>query len=170
MQKQATFAEALEARCPRELAVAIAREPQGKYNPIALGWMMFTSYRPPMLVISVAPQRYSCEVIRKAGEFVLALPAAHQGEEMMLYGTKSGRNCDKLALANAAVEPATEIDCVLLSEAVVNFECRLAGEMVTGDHVIFVGEVLRSLVSDPPRRRLYILGPGHRMGQAKGES
>ena len=61
----------------------------------------------------------------------------------MLYGTKSGRDCDKLALADAKTEPASRIDCVLLSDAAANFECRLVAEMATGDHVIFVGEVER---------------------------
>ena len=77
----------------------------------------------------------------------------------MLFGTKSGRDTDKLAEAGTKTRPAVEIDCVLLDDAVANFECRLAGELETGDHVIFVGQVVCSHVNERPLNRLYTIGP-----------
>jgi flavin reductase (DIM6/NTAB) family NADH-FMN oxidoreductase RutF len=51
-----------------------------------------------------------------------------------------------------------------LSDAVANFECRLVGEMETGDHFIFVGEVVRCHVNEDTLDRLYTVGPGHVLG------
>ena len=86
--------------------------------------------------------------------------------EAQLFGTKSGRELDKLAAAGCRTEPATTIDGVLLADAVANFECRLVSELQTGDHVIFVGQVLAAhMHQDPTVRRLYSLG-NDRLGGA----
>ena len=164
MQREIPYVDARPAWCPRELVVAIARDSDGKCNPIALGFVMSTSIQPPMLAVSIVPTHHTAGAIRHSREFVVALPSEDQADETMLYGTKSGRDCDKLALADAKTEPASRIDCVLLSDAAANFECRLVTEMATGDHVIFVGEVVCAHVSEEPRRRLYITGPGHALG------
>jgi len=170
VQKQVSCSEARNVCCPRELVIAIVRDRDGKCNPITLGFMMSTSIKPPMIAVSIVPTHHSASAIRHAREFVVALPSEHQAEESMRYGTTSGRDCDKLADAGAKTQPAREIDCVLLSDAVANFECRLVGEMETGDHVIFVGEVVCAHVNETPLRRLYILGPGHRLGGLPGEA
>ena len=161
MQQEVPFSQAMATRFPQELVIGIARDPQGKYNPIALGWIMSTSHKPPMMAVSIGKPRYSLEAFRQAGEFVIAFPAADQADETMLYGTKSGRDTDKFALAKAATQPAKEIDCVLLADAVANFECKLVGELETGDHVIFAGEIVCSHVSATPKDRLFIVGEGH---------
>ena len=169
MQKEVSYTVAITAQFPQELVIGIAKDPQGKYNPIALGWMTRTSHAPPMLAVSIGLTRYSLEAFRHAGEFVVAFPAEGQADETMLYGTRSGRDCDKLALADAKTQPAAKIDCVLLAEAAANFECKLVSEHLTGDHVIFVGEVVCSHVNEKPLNRLYVVGPDHTLaGVARG--
>jgi len=165
MQVETSFAEANKTKFPEQIAIAIARDPQGKYNPITLGWAMQTSIRPPMIAISVGHTRYSHEAIRTAGQFVIAFPPSElQEKSTMLFGTKSGRDMDKLAAAAAEVTPARHVDAVLLDRAVANFECKLAGQLDSGDHTIFVGEVVCSYVNDQPLARLYTLSSGHKLG------
>ena len=109
MQEEVARSRALAAKCPRELVVGIAKDPQGKYNPIALGWMMNTSHRPAMMAVSIGKTRYSLQAFRHAGEFVIAFPSERQRDETMRYGTQSGRDTDKLAAAGAKIEPARKI-------------------------------------------------------------
>jgi flavin reductase (DIM6/NTAB) family NADH-FMN oxidoreductase RutF len=161
MQKEAPFAEAKALKYPEQVAIAIARNGRDKYNPITLGWAMQTSHEPPMWAISVGRTRYSLEVIRQAGAFVLALPSERQENETLLFGTQSGRDVDKLAESGTRTRPAARIDGVLLEDAVANFECRVVGELESGDHVIFVGEVLASYVNEATLNRLYTVAPGH---------
>jgi flavin reductase (DIM6/NTAB) family NADH-FMN oxidoreductase RutF len=168
MQRSVPYAKALAARAPREVVIGIARDGQGKYNPIALGMFSHMAYDPPVLAVGIAKQQYSLEAFRLSQEFVIALPSEFQADETMLYGTKSGRDCDKLALAGAKTTPATKIDCVLLTDAAANYECRLISETPVGGHVVLFGEVLASHIADPPVRRLYTLGPGYRMGPLPG--
>jgi len=163
MQIETPITEAITKKYPEQVAIALAKDKNGKVNPITLGWTMITSHKPPMMAISVGLRRYSLEVIRHAGEFVIAFPSELQAEEALLFGTKSGRDTDKLKESGAATAPAKKIDCLLLDEAVANFECRLVGEFATGDHVIFVGEVLAAHVDPDAPGRLYTIAPGYKM-------
>lgn len=164
MQKQVPYGEAIQLKYPEQVVIAIGKDASGKCNPITLGWTMVTSGSPPMMAISIGLPRYSHGVFKSADEFVIAMPSARQEEETLFYGTKSGRDMDKLAEFGANLQPAERIDCVLLADAVANFECRKVGELLTGDHTIFVGEVVCSHVNETELDRLYTVGPGYRMG------
>lgn len=164
MQKEVPYGEAIVRKYPEQVVIGIAKDAAGKYNPITLGWTMITSGSPPMMAVSIGLTRYSLEAFRHAGEFVVAMPSADQEAEAMLFGTRSGRDCDKFAQAGTKLQPAAAIDCVLMAEAVANFECKLVGEMTTGDHVLFVGEVVRSHVHETELARLYTVGAGYKMG------
>ncbi len=164
MQRKATYAETQAARNPREVCIAIARDEQGKFNPITLGMMMTPSIRPPIFAVSIGRNQYSVGAFRRSREFVVALPSVAQHDETVLYGTKSGRVMDKLAAAGAKTQPAEVIEGVLLADAVANFECKLVAEVEAGDHIVFFGEVVATHVNETPQSRLYIVGPGHAMG------
>jgi flavin reductase (DIM6/NTAB) family NADH-FMN oxidoreductase RutF len=138
---------AMQTKQYSQIAVVLARDKNGKDNPITVGWYMTTSFHPPMLAISIGKTRYSCEVIRQAQEFVVALMGRDRHEDSMYFGTHSGRNVDKLKERQALTQPAGKINCVLLADANANFECRLAGELETGDHWIFSGEIVAAHVN-----------------------
>lgn len=159
MQVPVAYEQAIARKYPEQVAIAIARDTQGKYNPITLGWTMITSHEPPLMAISIGHTRYSLEVIRNAREFVVSFPSSAMASEALLYGTKSGRDLDKLAASGAKTQPAGAIDSVLLTDAVANFECKLVSELETGDHVLFVGEVVATHMNqDRAVGRLYSLG------------
>ena len=163
MQVEASFAQANRSKYPEQIAIAIAKDRRGRCNPITLGWVMQTSHEPPMLAISIGKERYSLEVIRLAKEFVLSYPSEQQAEAALYWGTHSGRDSDKLSDVEAKLQPARKIDCVLLEDAVANFECQVVDEMETGDHVIFVGEVVCAHVSQQQLNRLYTVGSDYQM-------
>ena len=159
MQVAATYEQAQTRKYPEQIAIAIAKDQHGQHNPITLGWAMTTSIDPPMLAISIGLTRYSLEVIRHAGEFVISFPSPAMERDMLFFGTKSGRDLDKLAACGTKTQPATVIDSVLLADAAANFECKLDSELTTGDHVIFAGRVVAAhMHKDPAVRRIYILG------------
>lgn len=165
MQTTVSFEKAHNREYPVPVAIAIAKESEGKYNPITLGWITVTSVCPRMYSIAISKANYSLEVIRSAKEFVLAFPSASMAEEALLFGTCSGRDTDKFSKVNIATEPARNIDSLLLTDAVSNYECKLISEHSSGDHVILVGEVVAAYMNaDPVVERLYIIGSGFKMG------
>ena len=159
MQVGATYEQAMARKYPEPIAVAVVKDMRGKPNPITLGWVMNTSIDPPMLAISIGRKRYSLEAIRQARAFVVSFPSTSMTDDMLFFGTKSGRDLDKLAARGTKTQSAQKVDGVLLADAVANFECKLEAELQTGDHFILVGRVVASHMNpDPSVRRVYSLG------------
>jgi len=161
MQVKTRYEKAVARKYPEQVVIAIAKDAQGKFNPITLGWTMITSGQPPMMAISIGYGRYSLSAVRQSREFVISFPSSTMASDMLFFGTKSGRDVDKLAACGTKTQPATEIDGVLLADAVANFECKLEAELETGDHVLFVGRIVASHTNeDQTVHRLYNLGKG----------
>jgi len=164
MQKQVEYQEAIKTKYPEQVVIAIARDSSGKANPVTLGWTMIASGKPAMMAIAVASKHYSIETIRHSKCFTVTFPSADMADAALFFGSKSGRDADKFAEFDCKTEHAKAIDSVLLTDAVANFECRLESETVAGDHIIFVGEVVASSMNAEPKKRLYTVGSGHKMG------
>ncbi|MHC4172013.1 MAG: flavin reductase family protein [Planctomycetota bacterium] len=164
MQKQAEYSDAIKTKYPEQVVIAIAKDRNGKANPITLGWTMIVSGRPPMMAIAVAKTHYSVEAITHSRTFTIAFPSAEMAEAALFFGSKSGRDIDKFAEFDCPTEPAKEIDSVLLADAVANFECTLESQVHAGDHIIFVGEIVSAHINTEPKKRLYTTGTGHKLG------
>ena len=163
MQKQVEYGQAIKTKYPEQVVIAIARDKAGRANPITLGWTMIVSGTPPMMAIAVAGRHYSIETIRHSRCFTVAYPSSQMADAALFFGSKSGRDIDKFAEFDCKTEPAKTIDSVLLADAVANFECTLESETEAGDHIIFVGQIVCSHTSAEPKKRLYIVGPGHKL-------
>ena len=164
MQKQVAYEDAIKTKYPEQVVIAIAKDKNGRANPVTLGWTMIVSGAPPMMAIAVAKRHYSIETIRQSKCFTIVFPSSDMADAALFFGSKSGRDADKFAEFDCKNEPAKAIDSVLLCDAVANFECTLESETVAGDHIIFVGKVVASHKSTEPKKRLYTVGPGHKMG------
>ena len=162
--RQVEVPRALGRKYPEGVVLVSCIDAGGRPNIITLGWSMATSGVPPMLAISIAPQRYSHDLVRDSGEFVLAFPTEEMAEAALLCGTKSGRDVDKFAEARIEAIPAIRVRPPLLGGCIANFECVVRGAFTTGDHTIFAGEILCAHVGESIAGRLYTLGPNHKMG------
>jgi len=164
MQKKADYAKAIKTKYPEPLVIAIAKDKDGKANPVSIGWSMIASGQPAMLAIALAPKRYSTAAIRSSKCFTIAYPSDEMTDLVMFFGTHSGRDCDKFAETGCKISPAEKIDSVIIDDAVANFECTLESELVAGDHIIFVGKVVACHVNTEPKGRLYSVASGHILG------
>lgn len=157
MQKQVEFSEAAMTKYPELVHIVLAEDERGICNPMSASWAMFTSIEPLMMAVSVGYERHSYEVIRKAGEFIIAYPSERMEAEVRFFGSESGRDMDKLAEFGEKTQPAVSVKGRLLSDATANFECRITGELKTGDHAIFAGEVVAAHMNVEQIGRLYVL-------------
>jgi len=164
MQKQVEYSDAIRTKYPEQVVIAIARDADGRANPITLGWTMIVSGNPPMMAIAVANKHYSVETITHSKCFTIAFPSAQMADDALFFGSRSGRKVDKFAEFDCETQPAQKIDSVLLTDAVANFECTLESQTPAGDHIIFAGEIVCSHTSTDPKKRLYTVGPGHKLG------
>ncbi len=166
MQKQVEYSDAVKTKYPEQVVIAIAKDKAGRANPVTLGWTMIVSGNPPMMAIAVASRHYSIETIRHSKCFTIAFPSSEMADAALFYGSRTGRDIDKLSEFDCKTEPAKAIDSLLLADAVANFECTLESETEAGDHIIFVGRVVSSHTNTEPKKRLYTVGPGHKLGSA----
>jgi flavin reductase (DIM6/NTAB) family NADH-FMN oxidoreductase RutF len=164
MQKQVEYSDAIKTKYPEQVVIAIAKDRAGKANPITLGWTMIVSGDPAMMAIAVAKTHYSVETITYSRCFTIAFPSSEMAEAALFFGSKSGRKTDKFAEFDCETVPAKEIDSLLLADAVANFECELESQIPAGDHFIFVGKIVCSHINTEPKKRLYTVAPGHKLG------
>ena len=165
MQIQVDYNKAINRKYPEQIVVVIVNAGNGKYNPIPIGWTSITSNEPPMMTCTMAPERYSLELIRKRKEFVISFPSSTMAGAVRFFGTFSGRDVDKISEFGAKTLPAHRIDCVLFSDAVANFECVLETEVRTGDHILIVGKIILSHMNeDESINRLYSLDSDQKIG------
>jgi flavin reductase (DIM6/NTAB) family NADH-FMN oxidoreductase RutF len=167
MQKQVSFEQAYKTKYPEQVVIVIAKDKNGKANPVTLGWTMIASYEPAMMAIGVYKGHYTVKCIRHSRCFTLVYPSSDMVKAALFFGSHSGRDTDKLAQFPCKTSPAKKIDSVLLTDAVANFECRLVKQIATGDHITFVGEVVCAHINKKPKKRLYSLGTGHKLGSVK---
>ncbi len=120
----------------------------GKANVITLAWCMPTSHRPPMLAISVAPRRLSHKMIVGTKEFVVNIPTMDIVKEMLFCGRRSGRHLDKFKETGLTPLKAKIVKPPIIKECVAHLECKLGQQVTTGDHTIFVGEILAAYVNE----------------------
>ena len=164
MQKQVEYSDAIKTKYPEQVVIAISRDKNGKANPVTLGWTMIVSGKPPMMAIGVAAKHYSVECINHSKCFTIAYPSSEMGDAALFFGSRSGRSVDKLTEFDCETAAATQIDSLLLTDAVANFECVLESQVAAGDHIIFVGRIVCSHMNSDSKKRLYTVGPGHKMG------
>ncbi|MFH1690144.1 MAG: flavin reductase family protein [Candidatus Eisenbacteria bacterium] len=115
-------------------------------NVITLAWAMPVSIDPPMIGIAVAPARFSHDLIARSGEFVVNIPGSNLLQAVWYCGTASGRDGDKFEEAGLTEAPGSVVGAPLVMECFGHAECRVVSAPITGDHTLFVGEVVAASV------------------------
>jgi flavin reductase (DIM6/NTAB) family NADH-FMN oxidoreductase RutF len=118
-----------------------------KPNLITIAWAGNVCSDPPMLSISVRPERYSFEIIRTTREFVVNVPSLKQARAVDWCGVVSGRSEDKFAGAGLTPAAALKVRPPIVLECPLNIECRVKESLVLGSHTMFVAEVVAVQVS-----------------------
>ncbi|HBA50286.1 MAG TPA: flavin reductase family protein [Lachnospiraceae bacterium] len=114
----------------------------GRYNLLTVAWAGTVCTNPPMVSISVRPERYSYPVLRETGEFVINLTTRELAYATDYCGVKSGRDVDKFRDLGLTPLPGEKVRAPLLGESPVNIECKVARMMPLGSHHMFLAEVV----------------------------
>jgi flavin reductase (DIM6/NTAB) family NADH-FMN oxidoreductase RutF len=118
-----------------------------KTNLITIAWTGSVCSEPPMLSISVRPERYSHEIISSTREFVVNVPSLVQTKVLDWCGVISGRNVDKFAETGLIPAAALKVRCPIVQECPLNIECSVQKTLNLGSHTMFVAEVVAVQVS-----------------------
>lgn len=111
-------------------------------NIITVAWTGTICTDPAMTYVSIRPERYSYDIIKRTGEFVINLTTKDLAYQTDLAGVKSGKDMDKFEVLNLTKEMAKEVKCPLIKESPVNIECKVKEIKELGSHHMFIAEVL----------------------------
>ena len=131
---------------PAPAALVSCREPGGKANLITVGWCGNINTNPPMLSISLRPERFSFGIIERTDEFVVNFPSVSIARAVDYCGVVSGRDVDKFATAGLTEAKAGGVDCPLVAECPINISCRATERVPLGSHVLILAKVLEVAV------------------------
>lgn len=80
---------------PLPVVMVSLADRDGRPNIITLAWVGTVCTNPPMVSISVRPERYSYPILKESGEFVINLTTKELAFATDYCGVKSGRDVDK---------------------------------------------------------------------------
>ncbi len=142
---------------PRQIALVTSRH-KGKDNIITIAWHMPTSFSPNLYAISIDKSRFSHGMISGSGVFCVNFISEAHRDRAELCGNETGRDKDKFRDSGFGKAECTKIDCPRIADALGFLECRVVRKLGTGDHTIFIGEVLNSWLKGPGKRLYHITG------------
>ena len=111
-------------------------------NVLTIGWTGITCTRPPMTYISVRPERFSHDIIKNSGEFVINLTTSAMCRETDFCGVKSGKDTDKFAKCGFHLRPAQMVSAPIIEECPVSLECKVTESKLLGSHTMFLAEIV----------------------------
>ena len=134
---------------PLPAAMVSVGDKNGNTNILTIAWTGTICTNPAMLYISVRPERYSYNMIRESGEFVVNLTTEALVKATDYCGVRSGRDVDKWKEAKLTPGKANELKYApVIEESPVNIECKVKEVKELGSHHMFIAEVVSVQVDD----------------------
>ena len=127
---------------PIPAVMVTCRDKAGNDNIITIAWTGTICTNPAMAYISVRPERYSYNIIKETGEFVINLTTKELTYATDYCGVRSGRDVDKFKELALTREEPSEVSVPLIKESPVNIEWKVVKIEELGSHHMFVAQVV----------------------------
>lgn len=115
---------------------------QHKPNIITVAWAGTICSNPAMVSISVRKERYSYDIIKNSGEFVINLVTKKLVKQADYCGVRSGSKVDKFKEMKLTPMKGNVVHAPLIVESPVNIECVVKDVLPLGSHDMFLAEVV----------------------------
>lgn len=127
---------------PLPAVLVSVADKEGNSNLLTIAWTGTICSAPPMVSISVRPERYSYHMIEEMGAFVINLTTQELGFATDYCGVKSGRDVNKWKELGLTRIPGEVVGVPMVKESPVNLECRVTEKKELGSHHMFLAEVV----------------------------
>lgn len=114
----------------------------GRDNVLTVAWTGTVCSDPPMLSVSIRPERHSHALIEASGEFVVNLVGSGLARAADWCGVKSGRDVDKWAGAGLHRRGSRVVGAPQVDESPLSLECVVRHTLRLGSHDMYVAEVV----------------------------
>ena len=133
---------------PIPAVMVSCQRPGEKPNIITVAWAGNVCSSPAMLSISVRKERYSYDIIKETGEFVVNLTTKKLAKATDWCGVRSGRDYDKFKEMKLTPQKSQKISAPGIEESPVNIECKVKQVLQLGSHDMFIAEVVGVTVDE----------------------
>ena len=107
----------------------------GEKDIVTVAWAGTVCTNPPMLSISLRPERHSYHIVRESGEFAVNLVTSRLQRACDWCGVRSGRDYDKWAECRLTAAPSAKL-------------CRVRDVLELGSHHMFLADVVAVQVEE----------------------
>lgn len=133
---------------PLPAVLVSVTDKEGRDNLLTVAWAGTVCTNPPMVSISVRPERFSYHSIEETGEFVINLTTKDMVRGVDFCGVKSGRDMDKFEAVGFTKLPAKKVKAPLVEQSPVSIECKVRHKLELGSHTMFVADVVSVSVDE----------------------
>lgn len=133
---------------PVPVVLVTSKNKNGEENVFTVAWIGTVCTKPPMLSISIRPERLSYEYIKESMEFTVNLPSKNLVKEVDYCGVQSGRKEDKIKKMGFHLKQGEKVLSSYIEECPVALECKVTEIISLGTHHLFLAEILSCLVEE----------------------
>ena len=113
-----------------------------EYNLLTVSWVGTICTNPPMCYVSIRPERYSYEILRKNMEFVINLTTVDMARATDWCGVNSGKNYNKFEQTGLTPRKAQIVQAPYGEESPPCIECKAREIVRLGSHDMFIADVV----------------------------
>ena len=139
MSKVSIQASTLLAPLP---AVMVSVGDYDNANVITVAWTGIVCSQPPRMYVSIRHDRFSYDILKRTGEFVVNLTSEQLLAACDYCGIRSGRDMDKFAEMGFTKEKADHVATPMIAESPVAIECKVFEVLNLGSHDMFLADIL----------------------------
>ena len=149
---------------PRPTVLVTTVDEKGRADVAPFSFVAPVSFDPPLLMISVGPNKHAYWNMTRKKEFVVNIPTEKMLNKVWLAGGKYDPEVSKIEKAGMKTQKATKVSPPLLSECAANIECYTETAKKIGDHVLIIGRVVavhadKKMIDDEGRLRADLARP-----------
>lgn len=133
---------------PVPAVMVTCQRPGEKPNIITVAWTGTVCSNPPMLYVSIRPERYSHGIISDTKEFVVNLVSADMVKACDWCGVKSGRDHDKFKETGLTPVSSANVSVPMIGESPLSLECHVTDILKLGSHDMFLAEIVSVAADD----------------------
>lgn len=121
---------------------------------LTVAWTGIINSEPPMTYVSIRPSRYSHNIIKESGEFVINLMTKDFVWAVDYCGTTSGAQTDKFKKTLLTPAVCEHVVAPQIEQAAISLECKVRSVTCFETHDMFLAEIVGVYVNDS-----YLEGP-----------
>jgi len=120
---------------------------KSRINGMTAAWVNQVSSQPPMISVAIGKNHYTSELIPKAKAFSVNILSSDQIGVAQKCGFVSGRRQNKLREEEIVYQST---GAPILCNCAGYLDCELSHQIEVGDHILFVGIVIKASNKNKP--------------------